>query len=222
MPLTQLRALLADILVGWSNAAIDNVFFSAVQPRQVGAGVPVVDYKQALLPHAQAGAGVESSRGVMAAAVGGAGSGGVGGGVGGVAPTAARLSAADRELVKAVQEALYSKRLTIKDAFRTMDADKDGYISTQELAMFLGKELGVASGGEAQLRSVLGMDVASGGGGGGVGSASAPRDSNSRLAYSRLRQVFGARVSAQPRQADWEEGVFRQVRMIVIFAYHFQ
>jgi len=155
------------------------------------------------------------SAGVMAAAVGGAGSGGVGGGVGGVAPTAARLSAADRELVKAVQEALYSKRLTIKDAFRTMDADKDGYISTQELAMFLGKELGVASGGEAQLRSVLGMNVASGGGGGGVGSSSAPSDSNSRLAYSRLRQVFGARVSAQPRQADWEEGVFRQVRIIV-------
>ena len=93
VPLTQLRVLLADVLPEWSNAAIDNVFFTAVQPRQAGAGVPVVDYKQALLPHVQSGEGVESA---AVARTNSLGSGIAGGsGVGSVF----RFAAADRELV---------------------------------------------------------------------------------------------------------------------------
>lgn len=92
VPLTQLRSLLADILPEWSNAAIDNVFFSAVQPRKAGAGVPVVDYKQALLPHAQPDEGVESAAVVRTRGLGTSS---------GLAPAAmVRLSPADREMVR--------------------------------------------------------------------------------------------------------------------------
>ena len=94
VPLAQLRTLLSEILPEWSPAAIDNVFFSAVQPRRAGAGAPVVDYKQALLPHAQSGEGVESAAVARASSLG---TGMLGGG--GVAPASVRLSAADRELV---------------------------------------------------------------------------------------------------------------------------
>ena len=94
VPLTQLRVLLADVLPEWSNAAIDNVFFTAVQPRQAGAGVPVVDYKQALLPHVQSGEGVEFAAVARTRSLG---SGiGEGSGVGSVF----RLAVADRELVR--------------------------------------------------------------------------------------------------------------------------
>lgn len=95
VPVTQLRTLLADVLPEWSNAAIDNVFFSAVQPRQAGAGIPVVDYKQALLPHVQPNEGVESAAVIGASGLNSGASGGSG-----VSPVSiTRLSGADRELV---------------------------------------------------------------------------------------------------------------------------
>jgi hypothetical protein len=94
VPVTQLRTLLADILPEWSNAAIDNVFFTTVQPRQPGAGVPVVDYKQALLPHVQSDEGVESAAVARTNRLGS----GIAGGIG-VAPMF-RLAEADRELVR--------------------------------------------------------------------------------------------------------------------------
>lgn len=94
-----------------------------------------------------------------------------------------------------MQDALYRKRLTIKDAFRKMDTDKDGYITVQDLLGFL-SELGVIST-EAQLRSILGMS-----------STSRP----GTIAYSSLRQVLGARVTIHARQSDWEEAVLQEIR----------
>ena len=105
-----------------------------------------------------------------------------------------------------MQDALYRKRLTIKDAFRKMDTDNDGYISVSDLSVFL-SGIGVAST-EAQLRSVLGM-----------GTAAEPRAaaadgsrSHGSVAYSTLRQVLGAHVATHPRQSDWEEAVFQELR----------
>ena len=94
VPVAQLRTLLADILPEWPTAAIDNVFFSAVQPRKAGPGAAVVDYKQALLPHVQSGEGVESAAVARASILR---SGMLGGS--GVAPALVRLSAAEHELV---------------------------------------------------------------------------------------------------------------------------
>ena len=72
-----------------------------------------------------------------------------------------------------------------------------------EISGFLGS-IGVQMG-EAQLRSMLALEPAptavNGGG----------KANGSLVAYSRLKSVFGARVSAQPRQSDWEETVFQQV-----------
>ena len=105
-----------------------------------------------------------------------------------------------------MQDALYRKRLTIKDAFRKMDTDNDGYISVSDLSGFL-SGIGVAST-EAQLRSVLGMGDAA------VSRAAAAGGSSSHgaVAYSTLRQVLGARVTTHPRQSDWEEAVFQELR----------
>jgi Ca2+-binding EF-hand superfamily protein len=110
------------------------------------------------------------------------------------------------EQVKQVQDALYRKRFTIKDAFRKMDADMDGYVSIQELLGFL-SELGVEST-EAQLRSMLGIvDVAAPKATGGASPSS-----RGSVAYSTLRQILGARVTTYPRQSDWEETVFQELR----------
>lgn len=110
------------------------------------------------------------------------------------------------EQVKEVQDALYRKRMTIKDAFRKMDTDRDGYVSVQDLLKFL-SEIGVTST-DAQLRNVLGMTNV-------VGSRATAGGGSSlhgSIAYSTLRHVLGARVTTQPRQADWEEAVFQELR----------
>lgn len=106
--------------------------------------------------------------------------------------------------MKQVQDALYRQRFTIKDAFRKMDADQDGYVSVQELLVFL-SELGVVST-EAQLRSMFGIvDPA-------APKARAGGNSHGAVAYSTLRQILGARVTTCTRQSDWEETVFQELR----------
>ena len=102
----------------------------------------VVDYSQALLPHAQTGEGVEAAT-VGRGAAGAPGAGAV--------PT--RFKGAQRAIIKEVQEALYAKRMTIKDLFRKVDDDRDGYISVAALAKSLGG-LGVKNT-EAELSELL-------------------------------------------------------------------
>jgi Ca2+-binding EF-hand superfamily protein len=179
VPAAQVQAVLQEVLPGWPERALlwlvagrdPQRVLEIERARQYSQPEPLIDYNEVLLG---AGAGSE-----------GFGEGGAAGHHGMQA-----VSAAEGDLLRILHDTMQKDRLTVADAFHTMDTDHDGRITVADMVTFLRNR------GESVAPQVISELL------GGEASVDYP------YLRRRLDRVSGAMALAD----DWEEGIFQAIR----------